>query len=322
MVQSTESTPQFNVFITEPKDHPSLDILRSVADVRLGRKGARYSEDELAELVRDCDALMITSRDRVTRKVIESAPRLRVISKYGARPENVDLEAAEQRGIRVLSTPLSNTESVAEHTILLMLSVLRQLCTISAHLRAGGWRDRIPLGVELAGKTVGLIGLGNVGGKVAEKLAGFGVKLLAHDPYADEERAVRLGVALTDVDTILAESDVVSLHAMVTAQSRHMIGESQLRRMRESAILINTARGSLIDESALVLALQERWIAGAGLDVFEDEPATPQNPLLNMENVIATPHAAAYTREAIDRELPWAAEDVKRVLMGEEPMHS
>jgi D-3-phosphoglycerate dehydrogenase / 2-oxoglutarate reductase len=312
---------RFAILITEPLEHPSLEILRSIGEVRLGHRGHRYSDEELATELRDCDAVMITSRDRITRAMIEASPRLKVISKYGARPEKVDLDAAEERGIKVLCTPLSNSESVAEHTVLLILAVQRRLCQVSAGLRAGEWRDQVKLGPELHGKTVGLVGLGNVGSRVAEKLSGFRTRLLASDPYVETEKAESLGVRLVDLDTLLAESDVVSLHAMVSPQTYHMIGEAQVRRMKPEAILINTARGALLNEAALVRALEQGWIAGAGIDVFEEEPVPSGHSLLRLENVVATPHVAAYTHEAIDRELTWAAEDVKRVLLGESPLY-
>jgi D-3-phosphoglycerate dehydrogenase / 2-oxoglutarate reductase len=312
---------RFVILVTEPIQHPSLEILRSIGVVRLGDPSHRYTEDGLAEALEDCDAVLITSRDRITRAHIEGSPRLKVICKYGARPEKVDLEAAAERGVRVLSTPLANPESVAEHAILLILALQRGLRDITAGLRAGHWRDRVGMGTELAGKTVGLVGFGNVGSKLAQKLGGFGVRLLAYDPWLDEAAAARLNVEPADLDTLLRTSDVVSLHAMVTPQSRHMIGEAQLRSMKPTSLLINTARGPLVHEEALVRALEEGWIAGAGLDVFEEEPVPATNPLLKLDCVVATPHVAAHTREAMDRELTWAAEDVRRVLLGEAPIH-
>jgi D-3-phosphoglycerate dehydrogenase len=322
MAQPEMPRDRFVILVTEPVRHPYLDLLSSIGEVRLGDPSHRYTEGDLGEALQDCDAVIITSRDRITRAHIESAPRLRVISKCGARPEKVDLEAAAEHGIHVLWTPLSNPESVAEHTILLILAVQRRLCAVAAGLRAGEWRDSVQMGTELAGKTVGLVGLGNVGGKVAEKLTGFAVRLLAYDPWTDPARAARLNVELVDLDTLLRTSDVVSLHAMVTPENVHMIGDAQLRSMKPAALLVNTARGPLVDEEALVRALKENRIAGAGIDVYEEEPVPDSNPLLGLENVVATPHVAAHTTEAMDRELTWTAEDTMRVLLGEAPIHS
>jgi D-3-phosphoglycerate dehydrogenase / 2-oxoglutarate reductase len=321
MPEPGETSQRFVILITEPSDHPALDILRSLGEVRLGHPDRRYTDLELGEALRDCDAVMITSRDRITRAQMEGAPRLKVISKFGARPEKVDLEAAAERGIKVLFTPLANPESVAEHVVLLILAVQRRLCEVVGQLRAGEWRNRVSAGTELTAKTVGLVGFGNVGSRVAEKLRGFNVRLLAYDPWADTSKAAALNVELVDLDGLLRSSDVVSLHAMVTVDNHHMIGEAQLRMMRPTSILINTARGPLVDESALVHALQERWIAGAGLDVYEEEPVPSTNPLLRIDTVVATPHTAAHTREAIEREISWAADDVRRVLLGEAPQH-
>jgi D-3-phosphoglycerate dehydrogenase len=321
MSQTGASEQRFNILITEPHEHASLDILKSIGDVRLGDPGRRYSEPELAEALHDVDAVLITSRDRITRAIIEAAPRLKVISKYGARPEKVDLEAAAERGIKVLCTPLSNPDSVAEHVIMLILAVHRGLLPVTRGFRAGEWRNRVKMGHEFAGQTVGLVGLGNVGSAVARRLSGFNVNVLAHDPWVNESTTGRLNLSLVDLDTLLRSSDVVSLHAMLTPQSEHMIGEPQFRMMKPTSILINTARGPLVDEKELVRALQEGWIAGAGIDVFEEEPVPPGNPLLELDNVVATPHTAAYTEEAMERELTWAAEDVKRVLLGGAPLH-
>jgi D-3-phosphoglycerate dehydrogenase / 2-oxoglutarate reductase len=321
MLKDDDTTERFVMLITEPIDHPSLDILRSIGEVRLGDPSKRYTEEALTEALRDCDAVLITSRDRITRAVIEGAPRLKVISKYGARPEKVDLAAAAERGITVLCTPTSNPESVAEHAILLMLALYRGLRDASSGLRAGQWRNRIPMGTELAGKTVGLVGLGNVGAAVARKLSGFGVSLLAYDPWVDNSKAAALGVELVDLEALLRASDVVSLHAMVTKESHHMMGRAQFQLMKPTSILINTARGPLVEEEALITALREQWISGAGIDVYEEEPVASTNPLLQLDSVVATPHISAHTREAMERELTWAAEDVKRVLLGGAPLH-
>lgn len=321
MPEPGKTSQRFVILITEPTDHPALDILRSIGEVRLGHRDRRYSDAELAEALKDCDAVMITSRDRITRALIEGAPRLKVISKFGARPEKVDMEAAAERGIKVLSTPLANPDSVAEHVILLILAIQRRLCEVSSQVRGGEWRNRVTAGTELNGKTVGLVGFGNVGSQVAARLRGFNVRILSYDPWADKSKAAALDVELVDLDHLLRTSDVISLHAMVTADNYHMIGEAQLGMMKPTSILINTARGPLVDEGALVRTLQEHRIAGAGLDVYEEEPVLSTNPILKLDNVLPTPHTAAHTREASEREITWAVDDVQRVLLGEAPQH-
>src|SRR5207302_2815596 len=245
---------RFRIFITEPKDHPALERLRGLGEVRQGPENRRMEEGELADAVSGVHAVLITSRDRITGPMIERAERLRVIGKFGARPENVDWNAARARGVRIVWSPEANSDSVAEYTVLLILAHLRRLVEAVDHLRRGGWRNALVPGRELRGKTVGVVGLGNVGSRVARCLGGFGVTLLGYDPFVSEDRAAPLGIRLVALPELLAQADVVSLHAMVTPDSQHMIDERALRRMKPGALLVNTARGALIDEDALARA--------------------------------------------------------------------
>jgi len=312
---------KFKVFIPEPEWEESHKILERIAEVKVGKPGVVFTEDRLIREIEDVDALIITSQHRVTKKVIEAANRLKVIVKYGSKPgiDNVDSEAASKKGVVVCYTPGANSDSVAEHTTALILALLKRLCATSSRLRQGSWRDRSLLGHELLGKTVGIVGLGTIGGKVAEKIRGFGVKLLVYDPYVSEECAKQSGARLVDLETLLKESDVVTVHATLTEETVHLIGEKELKLAKESAIIVNTARGRVIDEKALIKALKEGWIAGAALDVFEEEPPRPDNPLLEMNNVLVTPHSASCTYEAYQREASMAAEAVLRVLQGKRP---
>ena len=308
----------YRIFITEPKDHPAVERLRGLGDVRQGPPDRRMEERELADAVRGVHAVLITSRDRITRPMIEHAENLRVIGKFGARPENVDWDAARVRGVRIVWSPEANSDSVAEYTVLFILAHLRHLVEAIDHLRRGGWRNALVPGRELRGKTVGVVGLGNVGSRVARCLGGFGVTLLGYDPFVSEERAVPLGIRLVALPELLAQADVVSLHAMVTPDSQHMIDERALRRMKPGALLVNTARGALIDEDALARALTEGWIGGACLDVFAGEPVAPPHRLLAAPRTIASPHIAAQTIEAQDREVTQTIEEVISVLEGKE----
>ncbi|MEM0006719.1 MAG: hydroxyacid dehydrogenase [Candidatus Bathyarchaeia archaeon] len=312
---------KFKIFIPEPEWEESHKILEEIAQVKVGEPSVKYTEDRLVREIKDVDALIITSQQHVTKKVIEAANKLKVIVKYGSKPgiDNVDLDAATRKGILVCYTPYANSDSVAEHTIALILALMKKLYITCSQLRQGKWRDKSLLGNELLGKTVGIIGLGSVGRKVAEKISGFKVKLLAYDPYVEEEAAKKIDVKLVDLDTLLKESDVVTIHATLTEETKHLIGERELRSMKKTAFIVNTARGAIIDEKALIKALKEGWIAGAALDVFEEEPPSPDNPLLKMENVIVTPHFASCTYEAYQREALLAAEEVLRVLKGENP---
>jgi len=312
---------RFKVFIPEPEWEESHKVLEEIAEVKVGEPNVTYTEDRLIREVKDVDALIITSQHHVTRKVMEAANRLKVIVKYGSKPgmDNVDIEAATEKGIVVCYTPGANSDSVAEHTIALILALLKRLCITSSQLKRGKWRDRSLLGYELLGKTVGIIGLGTIGCKVAERMKGFGVKLLAYDPYVPEERARQVDARLVDLKTLLKESDIVTIHATLTKETEHLIGEEELKLMKRSAFIINTARGAIIDEKALIKALRGGWIAGAALDVFEEEPPKPDNPLLKMNNVLVTPHFASCTHEAYRREAFMAAKEVLRVLQGKKP---
>jgi phosphoglycerate dehydrogenase-like enzyme len=313
--------PRFKVFIPEPFPPEAYAVIADVADVTVGAADRAYPEDELIGLVKDVDALVITSRDRITANVIDAAPVLKVITKSGARPVNVDVDAAQRRGIVVTWTPGANAVSVAEHALMLMLALSTRLFVYSRRLREGGWRDLSIVGFELTGKTVGLIGFGSVGRQLQRKLSGFDVRLLVHDPLVPAAAIRSAHATPASLDELLEQSDVVSIHSELTDATRGMIGERALRRMRPTALLINTARGPIVDEQALHRALTEGWIAGAGLDVFQTEPTPRSNPLLALENVVATPHSAAFARESMARETTWAVEDARAILLGQAPLH-
>ncbi len=313
---------RMKAFIPEVICEESHDLLRSVADVKLGGKGRKYTEEELMEEVEDVDAVLTTSRHHFTKKVIESAKRLRIIAKYGARPDNIDIEAATKKGIAVTWTPNTNDDSVAEHAISFMLALIKKLPFMMEHLRKGGWRSRTKTVTnELLGKTVGIIGLGAIGSKVADKLKSFDVKALAYDPYVSEEQAKEVGAEMVNLDTLLAESDIVTVHATLTESTRGLIGEEELKRMKKTAFLINTSRGPLVEENALYKALTSRWISGAALDVFSREPPSMDNPLLKLDNVIVSPHIAAWTEESLKRQAVMATEEVVEFLKGKRPKH-
>jgi D-3-phosphoglycerate dehydrogenase len=310
---------KFKVFIPEPEWEESHKILEEIAEVKVGNPGVRYSEDRLIEEIKDVDAVIITSQHRITRRVLEKANKLKVVVKYGSKPgmDNVDLKAATERGIIVSYTHGANSDSVAEYTIALILILLRKIFNSYSNLRQGRWRDESLLGHDLLGKTVGIIGLGSIGYKVAEKIKGFGVNLLAYTRAS--ESAEKVGAKLVDLETLLKESDIVTIHTSLREDTLHLIGEEELKLMKRSAIIINTARGAIIDEGALIKALKEGWIAGAALDVFTEEPIKPDNPLLKMDNVILTPHVASFSYEAFQREAFTAAEEVLNVLLGRRP---
>lgn len=308
------------ILVLEPFDTESHSLLEAAGgEVRLGRKDRAYTEPELIREVALASAIVITSRDKITRNVIESAQHLKIIAKCGAKPSNVDLDAATEHGIAVTWTPGSNPVSVAEHALTLMLLLLKKVIPTMTALKEGEWRKESVKASELAGKTVGIVGLGQAGYQLAQLLRHFSCRVLYFDPYVPEERGREVNAEPVDLNYLLEVSDLVSLHCQLSDETRHMIDEQQLRRMKTTAYLVNTARGPLVNEQALIRALREGWIAGAGLDVFEEEPAMCTNPLFALPNVVVTPHMAGWTHEALRREACWAAEEVIRVLKGEPP---
>ncbi|MEM3848700.1 MAG: hydroxyacid dehydrogenase [Zestosphaera sp.] len=319
----------FRVFIPEPEWSESHRILEEVAEVIVGKHGVRYDEEALAEVLKDFDAVIITSQHKVSRRVIYSSPRLKVIAKYGSKPgpDNVDLEAATERGIPVVYSPEANSDSVAEFTVSLILCVLKKICFLNQALRQGLWRSELLIEKsnftrELKEKVVGVVGLGAIGRRVARILQSFGVRLIGYDPYVQREALGGIHIVMVgSLDELLRESDIVTIHAALSPVTYHMMGERELRLMKPTAYLINTARGAIVDEQALVRALKEGWIAGAALDVFEKEPLPKDHPLLQLSNVIATPHFASCTYEAYERETVTAHKDVVRVLMGCRPVN-
>lgn len=310
------------VFAPEPFPESALGALPGRFQLRQGRHGRAFTEDELVDAVGDVDALAINSRDPITARVLAAAPRLRVIAKAGSRPSsNVDIAAAERSGVRVLWTPGANAVSVAEMAMAMMLTVAKRLPEVAARLRGGGWRSHDLLGSEIAGKTLGLVGLGAIGREVAQRFRAFGGHVVGYDPVVDEATAARLGVQRLPLESVYACADFVSLHCEMNVNTAHLINAQALAAMKPRAVLINTARGGLIDEPALLQALNAGTLAGAALDVFAEEPPAADHPLLHHPCVYATPHVAAFTREASLRESSWALEDLARVLDGLEPLH-
>lgn len=309
------------VFIPEVEVPESLSKLQGLAQVKVGVKGKIYSEEDLALEMADADVVVITSQFKLTKNVIDRARNLKGVVKYGATPgsDNVDLAAANARRIPLAYTEGANTDSVAEFAVLLILAMAKELPIVIFDVKNQLWRKQAGLGLELLSKTVGIVGLGMIGSKVAQKLSGFGVRIVATDPYVTSERAVALRANIVDLDELLRESDIVTLHAKVTAETRHMIGGRELALMKPTAYLINTARGALVDEKALYEALRDGRIAGAGLDVFETEPPSSDNPILGLKNVVLTPHIASWTEDSLKKEADIAMEEVKRILAGKRP---
>jgi len=279
------------VIIADKISERGVDLLK-----KSGLSTVLTTKDTIGAELADADALIVRSATRVSKELLEKAPKLRAVGRAGVGVDNIDLAEATKRGVLVMSTPGGNAVSVAEHTFALMLALARQVPKVDAGLREGRW-EKSSSGTELRGKTLGLIGLGRIGGEVARRAEAFDMKVVAFDPYISEVAAKELQVELVNLERLLAESDFISLHTALSPATQNMINAKSIEKMKKSARIVNAARGELIDEAALAEALKNGRLAGAALDVFVEEP--PKNsPLIGLPNVIATPHIAGSTAEA------------------------
>jgi phosphoglycerate dehydrogenase-like enzyme len=302
------------------KDDPALqtELESTVGEVVYNTTGRPLSSTALAELLPGCHGF-IAGLDTIDRTALQAADQLRVIARYGAGVDRVDLGAAKERGIIVTNTPGANSISVAELTVGLILALARMIPEANAATKAGEW-PRLS-GVSLEGKVVGLLGLGSIGKQVARRLAGFDCDVTAHDPAADQAFANRHAVELLPREDVIQGADFLSLHVPALPETRGMVGEDFLSQMKPGAFLVNTARGELMDETALLAALESGQLRGAALDAFATEPPGQDNPLFALPQVIATPHTGAHTDGATNA-MGWGAlRDCLAVLRGEEPVH-
>jgi D-3-phosphoglycerate dehydrogenase / 2-oxoglutarate reductase len=308
-----------------------LDALRAAGhEVVIGRPldmpGRRaYSEAELAEACRDADVVLASHLETFSPAVLQAATRLRLVIVPFIGTDKIDIPAASRLGILVANSPTAeNFVAVAEATVGVILMLLKRIKHNEAKLRRGEWAKREDRGDFLFGKTVGLIGLGRIGTHVSRRLAGWDVRLVASDPYVAADRAAKLGVTLLDLPTLLAEADIVSLHCTLTDETRNLIGEKELRRMKPTAILVNTARGEVVDEEAVARALGEQWIAAAAVDAFVKEPMPADHPYRNIdpERLILTPHNIAHSEAGRRANLRLALDQILAVGRGEPPAHA
>jgi D-3-phosphoglycerate dehydrogenase len=298
------------VLVREQIAEAGIDLLRARGfDVVVDTDGP------LEELLAESDALIVRSATKVTAGVLAAAPRLRVVGRAGVGVDNVDVDAATRRGIVVANAPESNVVSAAEHTLGLLVALARNIPQAHAALRDGRWERSRFGGVELADKTLGVLGLGRIGQQVARRALGLQMRVVGHDPYVSEERFRDLGVEPASFDGVLARSDFLTLHLPLNDATRGAIGAEQIERMRTGVRIVNAARGELVDEAALIAALESGKVAGAAIDVFAEEPYA--GPLLTAPNVVVTPHLAASTDEAQDRAGVIVAEQVAAALRGE-----
>lgn len=269
---------------------------------------------EFAEALSDADALIVRSATKVSRDLIEGAPQLRAVGRAGVGVDNVDIPAASEQGIAVFNAPGGNTIAAAELTLALLISVARKIPAAEASLRQGNWDRAAFKGVELRGKVLGLIGCGRIGAEVAIRCQAFGMGVVVYDPYLGEERADELGVQLVGLEEVLEVGDFISFHVPLTDETRGIVGAGEIERMKPTAFLVNASRGGVVDEVALVEALQSGAIAGAALDVYEQEPIPVNSPLRTTPNLVLTPHLGAATAEAQMGVATEVAEKIKTLL--------
>ena len=288
------------VLVSDKLAEAGLQVLRDAPGVDLEFRPG-MSEDELCEIIGEYDGLIIRSATQVTPRVIEQAHRLRVVGRAGIGVDNVDIPAASRRGIVVMNTPTGNSVTTAEHALALLASLARKIPQAVTSMRGGKWEKSKFQGREIAFKTLGIIGLGNIGRIVADRAQGLKMKVIGVDPVMSSERAAELGIELVELDELFKRADFLTIHAPLTPETNNMIDDAAFKKMKSSALLVNAARGGIVDEEALARAITAGEIAGAALDVFTKEPIDSDHPLLSLDNVLCTPHLGASTSEAQER---------------------
>jgi D-3-phosphoglycerate dehydrogenase / 2-oxoglutarate reductase len=313
-------TGTMRILVADPIAADGVDRLRAAGDVDVE---TGLTPEQLIARIPGYDALVVRSETKVTADVLAAATRLRVVGRAGVGVDNIDIDAATQHGVLVLNAPTGNTIAAAEHAVAMMLALARNIPAADASLRAGRWERSRMMGVELRDRTLGVLGLGKIGFEVA-RIAGEGLRMrvLAHDPLVTHDRAEQAGAELVDMDTLLAESDVISVHVPLTDRTRGVIGAAELRRMRRGARIINVARGGIIDETALADAVRDGVIAGAAVDVFTSEPVPAGHPLIGVEGIVVTPHLGASTAEAQVNVAADVADQIVEYLHGGSPRYA
>lgn len=303
----------FKVLVADPIAAEGVEFLQRHAsvDVRTG-----MPVEQLLSNVGQYDALIVRSETRVSADVLEAGERLQVVARAGVGVDNIDVDAATKRGVLVVNAPLGNTIAAAEHAMALMLSLARRVPQADASVRAGEWKRSRYIGTELNHKTLGIVGLGKVGLEVARRARSFGMTLLTYDPYVSASAAEAVGARIVTLDELMRQADIVTVHVPLTASNRNLIGEHELKLAKPGLLLLNVARGGVVDERAVVEALRSNRLGGAGFDVFVDEPVGADHPLLSEHHTVLTPHLGASTREAQVKVALEVAEQVVDVMNG------
>ncbi len=305
------------VLLSKSMDPEAMKVLEGIVEPVIL---SDFETDHVKKMVADIEGIMLRTNIKITKEIIEAAPLLKIISRTGAGVDNVDLAAASERGILVCNAPGINSISVAEHALAFILAMAKQLTVIDEAVRKGNWKIRYTTQAgDLEGKTLGLVGLGQIGSLLAEKARlAFHMKIIAYDPYVKQAEQITL---TSDLKDLFRQSDFISIHVPHTEETHHLVNERLLGLMKPSSYLINTARGTVVDEKALIQALEKNQIAGAALDVFEDEPPALDNPLLTLNNVIVTAHTAGLNRDCERKLAIQAAQAIVDYFQGKEPEH-
>jgi D-3-phosphoglycerate dehydrogenase len=308
------------ILITDDEVHVAnvIDDLHAIAEVV---KCENNREETLISAVKNVDLIIVSCFTRITARVFGNAKKLKAVLKYGVGVDNIDLEAATRKGALVVNCPQYGSDTIAEHAFALILCLAKKLIQIDKVMRkkAWIWPSQKFLGIDLLGKTIGLIGFGRIGRAMARKAGGFGMKIIIYDPYIDPDLVKDFAARLVSLDTLLQTADVVSIHCILTPETENLIDAQKLQHMKQTSLLIDVSRGAIIDEKALAAALKQNRIAGAGLDVFAQEPLNSNHPFLDLENVILTPHLAWYTKEAYERLEKETLQRASEVLEGKIP---
>lgn len=306
---------EMKVLIADQINEKGINELKDVAKVIVQTD---ITNEGLIDVIGDFDAIVVRSRTKVTREVIEAAGKLKIVARAGVGVDNVDVDAATERGIMVVNAPESTSITVAEHTMGIILSLARKISIADKSVKNGKWEKSKFMGTELAGKTLGIVGMGRIGSQVVTRCKAFAMEIMVNDPYITEDAASKLGATVVDKETLLKNADVITIHVPLTPETRHSLSKKEFEIMKENAFIVNCARGGIINEDDLYDALSEGKIGGAGLDVFENEP--PKNsPLMDLDNIVVTPHIGASTREAQRDAAIIVAKEIKRVFKAESP---
>ncbi|MGB9877115.1 MAG: glyoxylate reductase [bacterium] len=316
--------PKWKVFVTRVIPEEGLKLVLENCDAEIWQEETPPPREVLIEKIKDCEGILCLLTDKIDGEVMDNATKLRIISNYAVGYDNIDVKEATRRKIMVTNTPGVLTETTADLTFALILATARRLVEADKFTRSGKWKSWGPmlfLGRDVYGATLGIIGMGRIGQAVARRAKGFNMKIIYYSRRRNEEAEKELGAEYRELHSLLKEADIITIHTPLTEETYHLIGEKELSLMKPSAILINTARGAVVDQRALFKALKEKRIFGAGLDVYEKEPIDADDPLLELDNVVVLPHIGSATVETRGRMARMAAENLLAGLRGEIPQN-